>query len=756
LNRLLLVLALAAASLASPALAQSVRTPYLQRPTERSITIAWRTAANAPSRVCYGSTPDALTSSAGSGASELRHGVDITGLSPNTRYFYRAGLASCAGATGDARDFFRTAPMRGSRAPMRMWIVGDSGTGSSRQRDVTNAAMTASSDRPVDLFLHLGDMAYTTGTEAQFDANFYAMYAEQMRNIPCWPTLGNHEGSSSDSATQTGPYYDGYYLPTDGSAGGLASGTEAYYAFDWGNVHFAVLDSYESSRATSGAMLRWLDDDLAAADADWLVVFFHHPPYTRGSHNSDTESDLRQMRENVTPILEAHGVDLVLAGHSHIFERSFLIRGATDTPTTAGAHIVDRGDGQLDGDGPYSSGAAGTEYVVAGHGGTGVSGAGGHPIMFFSEVQNGSCLLDVSGDEMTLRNIRYDGTESDHFTLVKRNGLFLAHPLEGERYPAGSAIAIAWSSVGITGDVRIESSVDGGATWSVVVDRTPDSGMYMWTSPLLATTRARIRITSVDMPALSDDSGDFTLSLEAPVVVIPFGSGWQYSDDGTDRGDAWRMGEGAAWSEGPAQLGYGDGDEATALMDADPNIPTVYFRQRFMVDGEVTSARLSAIFDDGIAVWINGRLVTQANIADFSFASLASRQSADNERIDRVLDLAVNPFVPGENWIAAQVKQVNATSSDLSFDLELELGIRRTPPPMLDAAVALDAGTSEDASAAMLDAAGATVDDAGDSPDAALAPPTEGGCGCRAGGRRGGALTVLGLALLLAARRRKR
>lgn len=748
MNRSIALSTAVALSVAGGASAQSVRTPYIQRPTERSATIAWRTAAAAPSRVCYGSTPGALTMSAGSGTSELRHAVDLSGLTSNTRYFYRAGLASCAGATADARDFFRTAPVRGSREPIRMWIVGDSGTGAARQAAVTNAAMTAAADQPIDLFLHVGDMAYTTGTEQQFDANFFAMYAEQMRNIPCWPAIGNHEGASSDSASQTGPYYDGYYLPTDGSAGGLASGTEAYYAFDWGNVHFAVLDSYESPRATAGAMLRWLDDDLAAADADWLIVFFHHPPYTFGSHNSNTESDLRQMRENVTPILEAHGVDLVLSGHSHIYERSYLLQGATDTPTTAGAHIVDMGDGRLDGDGPYQSGVAGTEYVVAGHGGTGTGGAGGHPVMYFSEVQNGSCLLDVEGDSLTLRNIRYDGVESDHFTLVKRDGLFLARPRARESYPAGTNIDIAWSSIGVGGDVRIESSVDGGATWADIAASTPNDGMHTWTSPLIETNNARVRISAIDTPALEDGSGDFALALEASVLVIPFGSGWQYSDEGTDRGDTWRIGEGPAWREGAAELGYGDSDEATVLDDADPNIPTVYFRQRFMLDGDVTSARLSAIFDDAIAVWINGQLVTQENIGDVAFASFAADASADNERIDRTLDLSPNPFVRGENWVAAIVKQANASSSDLSFDLELELGIRRMPVVTPDAGAELDAAVPAVDVGTLVDAA--TI-------DAAITPPEEeGGCGCRSGRGTSGPLSLSALAVLAMWRTRRR
>jgi hypothetical protein len=121
---------------------------------------------------------------------------------------------------------------------------------------------------------------------------------------------------------QTGPYYDAYVLPTAAEAGGIASGTEAYYAFDYGNVNFIVLDSYETSRSTTGAMARWLEADLAATTQDWIIAFFHHGPFTKGTHDSDTEIEHIQMRENLLPILEAGGVDAVLSGHSHIYERT--------------------------------------------------------------------------------------------------------------------------------------------------------------------------------------------------------------------------------------------------------------------------------------------------------------------------------------------------------------------------------------------------------------------------------------------------
>jgi len=94
------------------------------------------------------------------------------------------------------------------------------------------------------------------------------------------------------------------------SIGGMG---EAYYAFDHGNVHFICLDSEGSSRAPGGAMLTWLQSDLLATGQDWIVAFWHHPPYTKGTHDSDNPADsggrMRDMRENALPILEAGGVE---------------------------------------------------------------------------------------------------------------------------------------------------------------------------------------------------------------------------------------------------------------------------------------------------------------------------------------------------------------------------------------------------------------------------------------------------------------
>jgi hypothetical protein len=174
-------------------------------------------------------------------------------------------------------------------------------------------------------------------------------------------------------------------------------------------------------------MARWLETDLAATKARWIVAQWHHSPYSKGSHDSDEadSAEMIQMREIFNPILETAGVDLVVGGHSHSYERTHLVAGAFDTPTVAEGHILDPGNGQEDGDGAYhkTAGVApGTVYVVAGHGGKNSRLEGVHPLMAHAEGDNGSCIVDVDQQKLTLRNIRWDGVETDHFTIVKDGG----------------------------------------------------------------------------------------------------------------------------------------------------------------------------------------------------------------------------------------------------------------------------------------------------------------------------------------------
>jgi hypothetical protein len=131
-----------------------------------------------------------------------------------------------------------------------------------------------------------------------------------------------------------------------------------------------------SSRSTTGAMLTWLTRDLAANRQPWIIAFWHHPPYSKGSHNSDTETQLIEMRTNVLPILEANGVDLVLSGHSHAYERSKLIGGHYGLSTTLAADMIkDGGSGRPETTGAYAKATDPYRAVYAVAGSSGQTGA---------------------------------------------------------------------------------------------------------------------------------------------------------------------------------------------------------------------------------------------------------------------------------------------------------------------------------------------------------------------------------------------
>lgn len=158
------------------------------------------------------------------------------------------------------------------------------------------------SGRPIDLYVHLGDMAYTRGGDGEFQVKFFEIYESRLRNTVCWPTMRNHEGLTSEGKHGTGPYYDAYVLPARGEAAGVPPGTEPYYSFDYGPIHFVCPDSFDLDRSTDAAMAVWLKEDLKKTQAKWLIAFWHHPPYTLGSDNSNTERPLVDMRENRSPL----------------------------------------------------------------------------------------------------------------------------------------------------------------------------------------------------------------------------------------------------------------------------------------------------------------------------------------------------------------------------------------------------------------------------------------------------------------------
>jgi len=405
------------------------RGAYLQQAGPTTMTVRWRSSQAIAGRVQYGAAPASLTSSASEGAAVTDHEVTLTGLTPNTTYYYNIGSAYDTLAGGDTAHKFTTPPTAGTTPNTRVWVLGDAGTGTSSQTSVRDAFYTWTGARDPNFVLQLGDNAYNSGLDSEFQSNVFNIYGSLMHRVPFWSCLGNHETNQATAYVDTYPYFSIYTFPKNGECGGVASGTEHYYSFDYGNVHFISLDSMTASRASNGAMATWVTNDLASTTATWIVAFFHHPPYTKGSHDSDTETELIEMRTNLLPILEAGGVDLVLCGHSHCYERSYLLDGHYGLSTTLTAAMKkNAGDGRVGGNGAYvkplygNRSHFGAVYTVAGSAGQTSGGSLNHPAHFISLNNLGSLVLDVSGTRLDATFLRETGVSNDTFTIVKQGG----------------------------------------------------------------------------------------------------------------------------------------------------------------------------------------------------------------------------------------------------------------------------------------------------------------------------------------------
>ena len=509
-----------AATLPSTAFGQTVnRGPYLQRTTPTSVVVRWRTTTSTQSVVRFGAALGNLGSIADVPGNRTEHEVEVSGLPSDTKFFYSVGNTGGPLAGGNTDHFFVTAPSTGTAKSTRIWVLGDPGTGgrgasgAASARSVKDAYLNFTGTRGTDLWLMLGDNAYNDGTDNEYQNAVFNIYQEVLPNAPLWATLGNHDARSANSSDQSGVYYNVFTLPKEAEAGGLRSGTEAYYSFNYGNIHFVCLDSQETSRSPTGTMLTWLENDLADNILPWTIAFWHHPPYSKGSHDSDSEGRMIDMRENALPILEAGGVDLMLSGHSHSYERSFLVDSHYGSSgTLVSSMVVDGGNGRPAGDGAYEKSAGpsaneGTVYAVPGSSGQ-TSGVGNHPIMVVSLNVLGSMILDVNGDRMDATFLQSNGNVRDTFTIMKGSGLPPVLSAIAAVDVTDSSARITWST-----DKAADSLVDFGLTTAYgmqVSDATQTMSHSLAITGLLPSTTYHFRVTSTDGGGQSVSSGDFT------------------------------------------------------------------------------------------------------------------------------------------------------------------------------------------------------------------------------------------------------
>lgn len=410
------------------------RGPYLQVPTQSSVIVRWSTDIPTSTKLTFGFESSFHFGVRFNSDQTTDHEVKISGLIPNTVYSYSIGSMDSMLMISE-NLFFRTLPEKGSVGPYSFMVIGDAGQGTQPQRDVSLAFQEAYGVHHDGVIL-LGDNAYWSGTDSEYQNKFFdGFYNEIFENTVIWPAPGNHDYySASVPMTPTAPYFDIFNIPTSGECGGVPSNTPQYYSFDYGNIHFISLDSYGVSRLDTADMADWLRMDLANNDQDWTIAYWHHPPYSKGSHDSDnlggSDHELPEMRENIVPILENYGVDLVLSGHSHSYERSKLIGGHYGPSSTfSSVFLKSRFSGNEDIDCAYykytdssSNINQGAVYAVVGTSGwtSPVKPDWPHPVMYsYTNQRHGALRILVQDKELSAEFLTAEGDVFDKYKIKK-------------------------------------------------------------------------------------------------------------------------------------------------------------------------------------------------------------------------------------------------------------------------------------------------------------------------------------------------
>ena len=356
--------------------------PFLTGLRHDQVTISWQTAEPTTGRAeCY---VEQRWRFADSPRPARVHQVTLTGLPPATLCSYRLIVGG-----GEPTPFwrFRTAP--DGPAPVRFAVYGDT---RSNPKAHARVAQALAAHDPA-FVVHTGDFATDGKARSQWVAQFFVPAADLLRRCPIVPAMGTHEKHSP-------VFYDYFAPPRDllwaERLGGTSSAplpTAGWFAWKFGDIDFLVLNSYASVKPGSPQLV-WLEAALADCKGTWRIAVLHEPFFSSGRHGG-TE----KQREALLPMLVRGGVDVVFAGHEHLYERTLAL---------------------TDGDGPSAPRLV--EIVTGGGGAELHKVVPGTPWAAHAAGKLNFCIVAVEGDALVVS--AYDDADRplDCAVLTKANG----------------------------------------------------------------------------------------------------------------------------------------------------------------------------------------------------------------------------------------------------------------------------------------------------------------------------------------------
>jgi len=340
--------------------------PHVSAPTTTSAHLSWGRYKAKASVLDIGTEPDDYTFRQYVIKGTENPHVLIEGLEPGKRYYYRLRYHKL-----EARAWFETNRLSEDHRPFTFTALGDSGSGFPVQDEVATQMRLL---RP-KFVLHTGDIVYGKGQAEYLKDKYYDPYHSLMNTSPFYLALGNHDYLTRDGFD----VLDSVILPTN-----PVTNNEKFYTFIYGNTQFFALDSTRFIQVglEGSPQWNWFENELRNSKSLWKVVFFHHPLYSTGKHENETH-----LMRPLEKLFKRYGVDLVLNGHDHHYERSKIINGV--------------------------------QYIVTGGGGANVRTP--HPNYYtaFAIKAHHFVRVDVTDYALTIRAINEKGEVLDHCVLEK-------------------------------------------------------------------------------------------------------------------------------------------------------------------------------------------------------------------------------------------------------------------------------------------------------------------------------------------------
>jgi acid phosphatase type 7 len=473
-----------------------VRQPYLQRVLGSSAWVVWATRELVQGEIRYWSgTPgepvQSVTatsrvfkaSNTGMAFDYYQYEAQVANLLPGTVYNYDI-FVNGADATPGVVDHLTSAPSVKTQV-FNFVAFGDTGKLLPAQFQINNLI----ANETFDLAIHAGDIAYEDGTYQQFHDTFFNVYNGWMRSHPVYPSIGNHD----DRTLSALPYRELFVLPENAANATFPDHKERYYSFDYGPIHFVALDSELAflDPARRQVQVNWLVNDLANNTQPWRIVFFHRPPYSSGFHGSDV-----QLQQAFGPIFEQRGVQLVINGHDHNYER-----------------LV-----------PWKeTGPQAVTYVVTGGGGGELREVGRSAFTAVAQSRSHYVRGTISGCQLTLQAVDNSGVVFDSYVLDRcAQATDAAPPTVSITQPtAGANVSgVTLVRAQASDDVRVEKVdlwVDG--VLSGIDTQAPYE--FSWDTTKLQNGSHTIEARTYDIAGKRASSGALTINVKNGATAVP-------------------------------------------------------------------------------------------------------------------------------------------------------------------------------------------------------------------------------------------